>query len=266
MSGKCSICLSAFREPVSIPCGHVYCTKCLADHVNTSGNEEATSSTCPTCRTSFKTVTPDLTYLPKKYHQYIVPGVRRVYLEAPGPDLRKQLTKAEAKIRKLEKDQEILLVQCEQHMSAAHAHAEGELRSRTKAKDLEAELQQMTTYLAEATTQINDLEADSKFVRSKYEKLKVKYRELVADWMGPDRSESNSTMKRRKSHSVIDSSEFSLYQHASSSSMDRRIIRPLPRPRGEQITTPVARASAVSPPPVRSKRQRVSEPAMRPVQ
>lgn len=80
MSGKCSICLSSFREPVSIPCGkfditgydfrveqyilgHVYCTKCLADHVNTSGNEEATSSSCPTCRTSFKTGEYDLVKL-----------------------------------------------------------------------------------------------------------------------------------------------------------------------------------------------------------
>ena len=36
----------------SMPLGHVYCTKCLADHVNTPGSDDITSS-CPTCRAVF---------------------------------------------------------------------------------------------------------------------------------------------------------------------------------------------------------------------
>jgi hypothetical protein len=126
-----------------------------------------------------------LTYLPKKYHQYIVPGVRRVYIETSAPDLQKKLAKAEARIRKLERDQEILLEQCEQHMSAAHAHAQGELKARTRVAELKDEVQQITTYAAKSKREyeggIENIEEDRDIVRSKYEKLKVRYREIAAE-------------------------------------------------------------------------------------
>ncbi|KAF8159361.1 hypothetical protein B0H34DRAFT_400570 [Crassisporium funariophilum] len=77
---ECSICLSIFKEPTSLPCGHIYCTKCLSDYVN-SANNRTMASSCPTCRAGFSIVTPELTYLPKKYHQYIVPALRRLYLD-----------------------------------------------------------------------------------------------------------------------------------------------------------------------------------------
>lgn len=70
-------------------------------------------------------------------------------------------------------------------MSAARAHAQGELQSRTRANDLEAELEEMTKYAAESnamsTTQIEELEDECKYTWSKYEKLKTKYRELAAE-------------------------------------------------------------------------------------
>ncbi|KAM9783286.1 E3 ubiquitin-protein ligase TRIM21-like [Neosynchiropus ocellatus] len=39
----CSICLSAFSDPVSTPCGHNFCLSCITLHFNTKWE-------CPTCR------------------------------------------------------------------------------------------------------------------------------------------------------------------------------------------------------------------------
>ncbi|KAH9479197.1 E3 ubiquitin-protein ligase TRIM38 [Psilocybe cubensis] len=77
---QCSICLFAFREPVSLPCGHIYCKICLTDHVNVPTNKGMTS-TCPECRKPFHLTVPDVTYLPEKYRPFIAHAIRRVYID-----------------------------------------------------------------------------------------------------------------------------------------------------------------------------------------
>ncbi|KIK92532.1 hypothetical protein PAXRUDRAFT_829865 [Paxillus rubicundulus Ve08.2h10] len=48
---ECGICLDAMKTPVSIPCGHVHCQKCLREHIGSGA--DALKSTCPTCRNPF---------------------------------------------------------------------------------------------------------------------------------------------------------------------------------------------------------------------
>ncbi|KAK0489274.1 hypothetical protein IW261DRAFT_1603056 [Armillaria novae-zelandiae] len=52
MSTQCTICLCDYTEPVSIPCGHVYCLKCVSDHI-LSSSPDGFAASCPTRRTSF---------------------------------------------------------------------------------------------------------------------------------------------------------------------------------------------------------------------
>ena len=40
----CSICYYPFSDPLSTPCGHIFCRKCITDSIN-AGNIE-----CPRCR------------------------------------------------------------------------------------------------------------------------------------------------------------------------------------------------------------------------
>jgi outer membrane murein-binding lipoprotein Lpp len=124
-----------------------------------------------------------LTYLPKKYHQYVVPGVRRVYLDTSTEAiLQKKLTKADARIRKLEAEQETLLKQCEQHMSAARAHAEGEKKERRRADKLEQDFDAVTSQSFEAgrvsEIYIEKIAVDRERLKHKYQKLKQHCREL----------------------------------------------------------------------------------------
>lgn len=45
---QCPVCLEIFENPISIPCGHTFCSDCLSSVENLSG-----SSTCPVCRHNF---------------------------------------------------------------------------------------------------------------------------------------------------------------------------------------------------------------------
>jgi hypothetical protein len=49
----CSICLEQFDEPQQLPCGHVFCQKCLWDHHRANGSS---SWVCPNCRTPMPAV------------------------------------------------------------------------------------------------------------------------------------------------------------------------------------------------------------------
>ncbi|KAF6758992.1 hypothetical protein DFP72DRAFT_807131 [Ephemerocybe angulata] len=156
MSGQCSICLGEYDEPVCIPCGHVYCVGCITDVVNRP--DEAVTARCPTCRTEFHLVVPDLTYLPKKYHPFVISPLRRIYLPAPTPaspspstssllkaeeQSRAALSQLEAEVAKYKsrvaahrETEEMLMQQCERHQAKAHAYREREWEARKEVRRL----------------------------------------------------------------------------------------------------------------------------------
>nr|XP_020660768.1 tripartite motif-containing protein 65-like [Pogona vitticeps] len=53
----CCICLEIFSTPVTMPCGHSFCEKCINSHWDKEGEEERPSGqkvyTCPECRKTF---------------------------------------------------------------------------------------------------------------------------------------------------------------------------------------------------------------------
>ena len=126
---------------------------------------------------------PKLTYLPPKYHQYVIPGVRRVYLDTSGEAaLQKKLTRAENTVRKLEAEQETLLKQCEKHMSASRAHADGEMKERQRANRLQRNIDALSAQVIaenEASEAcIKEIKADREQLKSEYQKLKKYHRDL----------------------------------------------------------------------------------------
>lgn len=138
----CSICLSSFKDPVCIPCGHVYCKRCLTEHANAQGNSRL-SAKCPDCRASFDLVLPDLTYLPEKYHKFVSHNVRRLYVDfsAPNSDhTRDALKAAEARLARKAATEQALLRRCEELTEAVTVHREGERDANVRILDLENDL------------------------------------------------------------------------------------------------------------------------------
>ncbi|KAL0060617.1 hypothetical protein AAF712_012620 [Marasmius tenuissimus] len=128
MANQCNICLSSLKEPVSIPCGHVYCADCLGEHVSTASQDGYTSS-CPTCRTEFPIVTPERTCLPKQVLKFLFPTIRRVYIPDNSSEIEKlqnALNASQTGRQHLEDQVGHLMVQCERYMFTSAAHAKGE--------------------------------------------------------------------------------------------------------------------------------------------
>ncbi|XP_056115926.1 uncharacterized protein ftr97 isoform X3 [Rhinichthys klamathensis goyatoka] len=53
---SCSICLDLLNDPVTIPCGHSYCTSCINECWNTTDNKGTYK--CPQCRHAFDSKPP----------------------------------------------------------------------------------------------------------------------------------------------------------------------------------------------------------------
>ncbi|TEB21966.1 hypothetical protein FA13DRAFT_1613588, partial [Coprinellus micaceus] len=140
MSGQCSICLSAYDEPVCIPCGHVYCVGCITDVVN-APEETGTVAKCPTCRSEFHLVVPDLTYLPKKYHPFVVSSLRRIYLDESSEvvNLERDVAKYKARLQSSREREELLMKECERHQKKARGYRVREQEARMEKEKLESQ-------------------------------------------------------------------------------------------------------------------------------
>lgn len=53
----CAICLDCFRIPVTIPCGHSFCDKCITAHWDTKSMSDI-GPDCPVCNEKFATRPP----------------------------------------------------------------------------------------------------------------------------------------------------------------------------------------------------------------
>jgi len=191
----CSICLEQLKLPVVIPCGHVHCEKCLTSHIQSG--KDAIHSHCPTCRTVFNIATPDWRYVPKKYHEFMIPSVRKVYIDIPSQaGLKNQIALLESRVKSLEKDKLLLMTKCESNMAASATHAEGEKKARSDADKAKKEV-------------VN--------LRRKYDALKGRHSDLKSKDAGEQTFNSHST-----SHSL---------EFAETSLISQEIGRPASRPK-----------------------------------
>ena len=69
---QCSVCLSVLRDPISLPCNHTFCSRCLSEVFAHSVKEAAPA--CPECRHNFsrRTVIEDPTICNMVFLCYIV--------------------------------------------------------------------------------------------------------------------------------------------------------------------------------------------------
>nr|GAT42430.1 predicted protein [Mycena chlorophos] len=226
---SCSICLSKLKDPVSIPCGHVHCSDCLATHCATSS--ENFKAACPTCREEFNTVRPELACLPRKLHQYILPSIRRVYIDAPSgssnASLRQRLAAAEAHARALDEDNDRLRAEAEESRDVASR------RERLLVDEIE-----------HATIEMADTEAELKALRVKYDKLKKHCRALEKDGQENNRRVSAPPPFNVSKRTI----DVDLSPTKDGSTPKRlRIIRPLPS-RVASLQTPTKTGAALGSP------------------
>ncbi|KAI0058815.1 hypothetical protein BV25DRAFT_1810010 [Artomyces pyxidatus] len=142
---ECPICLDALKNPVATPCGHLSCETCLKSHVRSS--PDPIHANCPTCRATFPIVSPDLSLVPKKYHMFISPSVRRVYVDPTNEEgaetienLSEKVALLEARVSSLQREKRVLIERCENAFHASRKHQEGEKAARLVAEEAKKEM------------------------------------------------------------------------------------------------------------------------------
>ncbi|KAJ7737694.1 hypothetical protein B0H16DRAFT_1325801 [Mycena metata] len=81
---NCSICLEGFTNPVSLPCGHVFCLKCIRRTVDSVKSRPMTHF-CPTCRAGYSLLSVDPKHVPVYLRLHILPPIRRVFIDDASP-------------------------------------------------------------------------------------------------------------------------------------------------------------------------------------
>lgn len=102
-------------------------------------------------------VTLDPTFVPAKYHPFIIPGLRRIYLNADpsrssaSRELQEQVSALKkenedlaSKLRGRDRDVKLLMAKCESNMAAVATHSKGERDARLENERLRREVSQFT--------------------------------------------------------------------------------------------------------------------------
>lgn len=102
-------------------------------------------------------VTLDPSFVPAKYHPFIIPSLRRIYLNtdpsrssAASRQLQEQLSALKkenedlaSKLKGRDRDVKLLMTKCESNMAAASTHAKGERDARLENDRLQREMKQL---------------------------------------------------------------------------------------------------------------------------
>ncbi|KAI4526759.1 hypothetical protein K525DRAFT_188276 [Schizophyllum commune Loenen D] len=87
----CSICLDEQKQPVSLPCGHIFCYPCIVRVID-AVKSYTTLHCCPTCRNPYTVVNIDPALVPAYLRPHIMPSIRKLYMDS---DEKKPAARAE---------------------------------------------------------------------------------------------------------------------------------------------------------------------------
>lgn len=78
---------------------------------------------------------PDLSFVPKKYHDFMTPSVRKLYLDIPSTSaLVAEIERLKKRVTTLSRDRDVLMDKCEAYMGASRQLAEREKNARLEAR------------------------------------------------------------------------------------------------------------------------------------
>ncbi|KDQ61476.1 hypothetical protein JAAARDRAFT_76568 [Jaapia argillacea MUCL 33604] len=257
----CSICLEQLKSPVATPCGHVHCNDCLTQVIESG--EDGMKSSCPTCRAEFPVVTPDLAFIPKKYHVFIQPPIRKIYLDIPAEtvDLHEKIARLEARVLSLETDKAKLMDKCEAQIAKANHFAEGERKARMEAEVKGNQLKAVSHYYEEVRIKYNGLKQKLAAAQTAVHTQGVKRKSSQP--LDSSTSSSESTPLRGHSYEItasFGSRDGEAEDKDISPPGQNRRISGLPSRQKPQAHPTLPSYRDLDPPPVFRKRPRLNEP------
>lgn len=78
---------------------------------------------------------PDLSFVPKKFHDFMVPSVRKLYMDIPSTSpLIEEIEQLKKRVATLSRDRDVLMDKCEAYMAASRQYADKERTARLEAR------------------------------------------------------------------------------------------------------------------------------------
>ena len=108
------------------------------------------------------TVTPNLAYIPKKFHEFIIPSVRRVYLDTTpqdSPALKTKVVQLQSQVEALERDKGLLMERCESAMFSCKRYREDAGRLRKERDDAKSEADEARKETAKVQKALDEMKA-----------------------------------------------------------------------------------------------------------
>ncbi|KAH9479178.1 E3 ubiquitin-protein ligase RNF114 [Psilocybe cubensis] len=79
---SCRICLEALKKPVSLPCGHIFCSDCIVKTVQ-AVKPYTHLHPCPICRSFYNIAPLNFNIVPPNLRPFVTPSIRRLYIDDP---------------------------------------------------------------------------------------------------------------------------------------------------------------------------------------
>jgi len=169
---SCAICLDTLKDPVALPCGHVYCHGCISEGVKATASTSSLTIHCPTCREPVSAVIPDSSFIPPHIRPYVLPPFRRIYLNTPTPSLAFANTErgsnltaeVEEAVARVHTENAIVRQSCDALHSRANMHMTAHIR--------------LSSLLLLARDQARKLKDECNDLARKYDSLKRKFSDV----------------------------------------------------------------------------------------
>jgi len=81
----CGICIDQAKNPVSLPCGHIFCANCIVKSIR-AVQYFTNFHPCPLCRSIYNIAPVNLRMVPPNLRAFVTPSIRRLYMDSdPHP-------------------------------------------------------------------------------------------------------------------------------------------------------------------------------------
>ncbi|XP_042303993.1 E3 ubiquitin-protein ligase TRIM58-like isoform X2 [Sceloporus undulatus] len=172
---SCSICLEYLRDPVTIDCGHNFCSMCILDYCERGGGSATGAALCPQCRAGFLLSSSR----PNKQLANIVEGIEQLALRpSKGPGCSEALCERHGKKLRLfcQDDGEPICLVCDK--SREH-RMHTVLPIEEAAHDYKIKLQEAVTVLKKVLEEAKKLEAQEEEKTAQWKEKVEECRALI---------------------------------------------------------------------------------------